>query len=62
MSAFKPLGGGFVRHATLWIDSSAGIVTGYVRAGILRIYWVFSAYPYHEQVEFLVCYGNYNAR
>ncbi|KAF5325619.1 hypothetical protein D9611_000106 [Ephemerocybe angulata] len=29
MSAFKPVGGGFVRHATMWIDQSAGIVAGW---------------------------------
>ncbi|KAG2015889.1 lysine/arginine permease, variant 2 [Coprinopsis cinerea AmutBmut pab1-1] len=29
MSAFKPVGGGFVRHAAMWIDRSAGIVIGW---------------------------------
>lgn len=29
MSAFKPMGGGFIRHATMWIDHSAGIVAGW---------------------------------
>lgn len=30
MSAFKPVGGGFVRHAGMWLDKSAGITTGYL--------------------------------
>ena len=30
MSAFKPAGGGFVRHATIWLDKSTGIAIGYV--------------------------------
>ena len=30
MSAFKPAGGGFVRHATMWLDKSTGIAIGYV--------------------------------
>ncbi|TFK44523.1 amino acid permease [Crucibulum laeve] len=29
MSAFKPIGGGFVRHATLWLDKSSGVSTGW---------------------------------
>ncbi|TFK25531.1 hypothetical protein FA15DRAFT_563079, partial [Coprinopsis marcescibilis] len=29
MSAFKPVGGGFVRHAGLWIDRSCGIIIGW---------------------------------
>jgi len=29
MSAFKPVGGGFVRHATMWLDKSTGIATGW---------------------------------
>ena len=30
MSAFKPAGGGFVRHATMWLDKSTGIAIGYM--------------------------------
>ena len=30
MSAFKPVGGGFVRHATMWLDKSTGIAVGYM--------------------------------
>ncbi|KAF8160937.1 amino acid permease/ SLC12A domain-containing protein [Crassisporium funariophilum] len=29
MSAFKPVSGGFVRHATMWIDESTGLAIGY---------------------------------
>ena len=32
MSAFKPAGGGFVRHATMWLDKSTGIAIGYVHS------------------------------
>ena len=30
MSAFKPTGGGFIRHATMWLEKSTGIAIGYV--------------------------------
>ncbi|KJA27673.1 hypothetical protein HYPSUDRAFT_1095045 [Hypholoma sublateritium FD-334 SS-4] len=29
MSAFKPVGGGFVRHANMWLDESSGITIGW---------------------------------
>ncbi|KIM45114.1 hypothetical protein M413DRAFT_330983 [Hebeloma cylindrosporum] len=29
MSAFKPVGGGFVRHSTMWLDKSSGITLGW---------------------------------
>ncbi|KAF8813676.1 hypothetical protein BYT27DRAFT_7268002 [Phlegmacium glaucopus] len=29
MSAFKPVGGGFVRHATMWLDKSTGVAIGW---------------------------------
>jgi amino acid permease len=32
MSAFKPAGGGFVRHATMWLDKSTGIAIGHVHS------------------------------
>lgn len=35
MSAFKPAGGGFVRHATMWLDKSTGIAIGYVHSKYL---------------------------
>lgn len=44
MSSFKPVGGGFVRHATMWIDHSAGIVTGWVPSG-LRFLTLVNSYP-----------------
>lgn len=28
MSAFKPVAGGFVRHANMWLSKSFGITTG----------------------------------
>lgn len=31
MSAFKPVEGGFVRHANMWVDQSTGVAIGYVR-------------------------------
>lgn len=32
MSAFKPVGGGFVRHAAMWLDKSTGVAIGYVHS------------------------------
>jgi amino acid transporter len=29
MSGFKPAGGGFVRHATMWLDKSTGLAIGW---------------------------------
>lgn len=36
MSAFKPVEGGFVRHANMWLDESSGITIGY--ACVVSIY------------------------
>ena len=38
MSAFKPVGGGFVRHANMWVDESCGMTIGcvYIRSVRLR--------------------------
>lgn len=32
MSAFKPVGGGFVRHANMWLDKSTSIAIGFARS------------------------------
>lgn len=60
MSAFKPVSGGFIRHATTWLDRSSGTTTGWVKYNIIRRN-IFLIYLILRQMELLVFDGHHYA-